>query len=167
MQKCNSLTSYIFMINNKVKELLKRESAFYNSVIHGIAHWKTVERNGHYLAKFNSADIKVISYFSYFHDCMRENEGEDVKHGLRGAKFAEKSRNLIDLTDIQFKQLTDACKGHTYGKRPECITINTCWDADRLDIRRVGISPSAEFLFNEEAKRIAIQKDFAVLQGKI
>ena len=155
------------MVNNKVKELLKRESAFYNSGIHGIAHWKTVERNGHYLAKFNSADIKVISYFSYFHDCMRENEGEDVKHGLRGAKFAEKSRNLIDLTDIQFKQLTDACKGHTYGKRPECITINTCWDADRLDIGRVGISPGAEFLFNEEAKRIAIQKDFAVLQGKI
>ncbi len=147
--------------------MLKRESAFYDSVIHGIAHWKTVERNGHYLAKFNSADIKVISYFSYFHDCMRENECEDVKHGLRGAGFAEKSRNLIDLTDIQFKQLTDACKGHTYGKRPECITINTCWDADRLDIGRVGISPGAEFLFNEEAKRIAIQKDFAVLQGKI
>jgi uncharacterized protein len=155
------------MINKKVIELLNRESAFYNSSIHGIAHWKTVERNGHYLAKFNSADIKVISYFSYFHDCMRENEGEDDKHGRRGAKFAEKFRSLIDLTDRQFKQLTDACEGHTDCKRAECTTINTCWDADRLDLGRVGISPSAEFLFNQEAKRIAILKDFIVLQGNM
>jgi hypothetical protein len=29
----------MFMINQEVKELLKRESAFYNSRIHGITHW--------------------------------------------------------------------------------------------------------------------------------
>jgi uncharacterized protein len=153
------------MINNKVKELLKRESVFYNSRIHGIVHWKTVERNGHCLAGFNSADIKVISYFAYFHDCMRENEGDDEQHGLRGAAFAEKHRYLIDLTDRQFKQLTGACEGHTGGKGTACTTINTCWDADRLDLGRVGVSPGAEFLFSEEAKRIAILKDFAVLQS--
>jgi hypothetical protein len=28
---------------------------------------------------------------------MRENEGEDDRHGLRGAKFAKKFRHLIDL----------------------------------------------------------------------
>jgi uncharacterized protein len=126
-----------------------------------------VERNGHYLADFNGADKKVISYFAYFHDCMRENEYEDSKHGLRGARFAEKHRKLIDFTEIQFKQLTDACKGHTYGTRPECVTINTCWDADRLDIGRVGITPSSEFLHSSEAKRIADREDFAVLHLKI
>ena len=155
----------MFVINQKVKELLKREAAFYNSSIHGITHWKTVERNGHYLAGFNSADTKVISYFAYFHDCMRENEGGDEEHGPRGAEFARKYRHLIDLTDRQFKQLTDACEGHTGGKRTECTTINTCWDADRLDLGRVGVCPGAEFLFSEEAKRIATLNDFAVLQG--
>ena len=98
---------------------------------------------------------------------MRENEYEDPKHGLRGAQFAEEHRELIDLTEIQFGQLTDACKGHTYGRRPVCVTINTCWDADRLDIGRVGITPSSEFLRSSEAKRIADTKDFAVLHSII
>ena len=152
------------MIEPPVIALLKKESPFFNSPIHGVVHWQTVERNGHYLANFNEADKKVISYFAYFHDCMRENEHEDRKHGLRGAQFAERHRNLIDLDDLQFKQLTDACKGHTYGKRPDCVTINTCWDADRLDIGRVGIVPHARFLHSTEAKRIADSNDFAVLQ---
>jgi len=151
------------MIQHEVLAILKVHSAFFTSLIHGVTHWQTVERNGHYLAKFNHADKKVISYFAYFHDCMRENECEDLRHGLRGAQFAEKYRQIIDLTDIQFKQLTDACKGHTYGKRPECVTINTCWDADRLDIGRVGIKPNAKFLHSIEAKRIADFNDFSIL----
>ena len=70
---------------------------------------------------------------------------------------------MIPLNDTQFKQLTNACKGHTYGERPECITINTCWDADRLDLLRVGIMPDANRLHNEEAKRIANEGDFLML----
>lgn len=151
------------MIKHEVLALLKEHSPFFNSFVHGIIHWQTVEKNGHYLANFNNADKKVISYFAYFHDCMRENEYEDLKHGLRGANFAEKHRQIIDLTNIQFKQLTDACKGHTYGRRPECVTTNTCWDADRLDLGRVGIEPNAEFLHSTEAKRIADFKDYSVL----
>ena len=155
------------MIKPEVLDLLRKESAFFDSPVHGVSHWQTVEQNGHYLADFNGADKKVISYFAYFHDCMRENEYEDSKHGLRGARFAEKHRKLIDLTETQFKQLTDACKGHTYGRRPECVTINICWDADRLDIGRVGITPSSEFLHSDEAKRIANTKGFAVLHSII
>ena len=151
------------MIAPKVLEALQRESAFITSPIHGLKHWQTVERNGHYLANFNGADKVVLSYFAYFHDCMRENEGYDKGHGPRGAVFAMKHRSIIPLNDAQFKQLTDACKGHTYGSRPECITINTCWDADRLDLGRVGITPNADYLYNEEAKRIANEFDFKKL----
>ena len=153
------------MIAQTVLEALEQESAFLNSPIHGIQHWQTVERNGHYLANFNMADKAVLSYFAYFHDCMRENEGRDKGHGPRGAVLAMKYRDIIPLNDIQFKQLTDACKGHTYGTRPECITINTCWDADRLDLGRVGIDPDADYLHNEEAKRIANEYDFKDLEN--
>lgn len=151
------------MINEKVFNLLKSKSAFFNSLIHGINHWKTVERNALYLSQFNKADKEVLSYFAYFHDCMRENEYRDKGHGPRAAVFAMKHRDLIPLNDIQFKQLTDACKGHTYGTRPECITINTCWDADRLDLLRVGVMPDANRLHNEEAKIIANENDFLTL----
>jgi len=58
----------------EIFDLLRRESNFFTSPIHGIYHWRTVERNGHYLAQHTGADTKVISYFAHFHDCMRENE---------------------------------------------------------------------------------------------
>ena len=35
----------------------------------------------------------------------------------------------------------------------------TCWDADRLDLGRVGIIPDSKYLFNAEAKRIADHGD--------
>ncbi|WP_457618890.1 hypothetical protein, partial [Lutibacter sp.] len=117
---------------------LKKESAFYSSLIHGVKHWRQVEKNGLYLADFNHADKAVISYFAYLHDCMRENEDQDSDHGLRAALFAKQHRELIYLNKKQFQQLIEACEGHTNGKRPDCVTINTCWDADRLDLGRVG-----------------------------
>ena len=63
------------MINDKIINLLKEYAELFHSEIHGISHWKTVERNGLYLAKFSGADPKVVSLFAYFHDCMRENDG--------------------------------------------------------------------------------------------
>lgn len=152
-------------MTKKFLTYLNLNPLFFNSLIHGINHWKTVERNALYLSQFNNADKEVLSYFAYFHDCMRENENRDVGHGPRAAAFAKKHRGLIPLNDIQFKQLTDACKGHTHGERPDCITINTCWDADRLDLPRVNITPDANRLYNEEAKRIANELDYGALES--
>ncbi len=143
------------MITPEILSLLKSESAFFDSPFHGIRHWERVETVGLYLADHTGADTQVVSYFAHFHDCMRENEHSDPGHGLRGALFAEQHRELIDLTDIQFKQMTDACKAHTGGKHTSCITIATCWDADRLDLGRVGIKPDPRFLITDEAKQIA------------
>jgi uncharacterized protein len=69
------------MINPNLLALLKQDALLFNSPVHGLYHWQTVERNGLYLANFTGADVKVVSYFAYFHDCMRENEHDDPKHG--------------------------------------------------------------------------------------
>ena len=151
-------------MNPKLIDLLKVESPLFDSLIHGVGHWKVVERNGHYLSQFNHADKEIVSYFAYFHDCMRENETEDPEHGLRGARFAQAHRELILLDDDQFPILIDACENHTYGNRSDCVTIHTCWDADRLDIGRVGLDVNPDYLASKEAKRIAIEKDFGVLR---
>lgn len=148
----------------KFIELLKRKSHFYHSSIHGIRHWKTVERNGLYLSNFTGADRNVVSYFAYFHDCMRQNDQIDPDHGLRGAKFAQKHRSIIDLDDDQFEKLFYACEIHTDGKTTACETVNTCMDADRLDIGRVGFIVDPFYLSSKEAKRIAKEKDFQVLE---
>ena len=36
---------------------------------------------------------------------------------------------------------------------PFPFTIQTCWDADRLDLGRVGITPDPSWLCTEAAKR--------------
>ena len=148
-------------------ELLQNKSPFYGSSIHGIKHWKTVERNGLYLSNFTGADRKVVSYFAYFHDCMRQNDQIDPDHGLRGAKFAQKHRSIIDLDDDQFEKLFYACEIHTDGKTTACETVNTCMDADRLDIGRVGFIVDPFYLSSKEAKRIAEEKDFQVLESNL
>ena len=33
------------------------------------------------------------------------------------------------------------------------VTIQTCWDADRLDLWRIGIEPRPEYLYTEMAKK--------------
>ena len=143
------------MIKPELISFLEDHSPFFNSQWHGFEHWKRVEAIGLYLAGFSGADKAVISYFAYFHDCMRENEGVDEGHGWRGAEFAKAHRDLIELDDEQFRVFFDACRFHTDGEEYDCVTINTCKDADRLDLGRVGIRPDPEFLFNAEAKKIA------------
>ena len=126
-----------------------------------------MERNGLYLSNFTGADRNVVSYFAYFHDCMRQNDQIDPDHGLRGAKFAQKHRSIIDLDDDQFEKLFYACEIHTDGKTTACETVNTCMDADRLDIGRVGFIVDPFYLSSKEAKRIAEEKDFQVLESNL
>lgn len=151
------------MKNKELLNILRKESLLYDSPIHGLMHWQTVERNGLYLAQFSGADPIVVAYFAYFHDCMRENEGSDPKHGPRGAEFAKKHHEILVLSKDQLHKLSLACSSHTFGRQSNCPTIATCWDADRLDIGRVGIIPDSKYLITKEAKRIADHGDRKVL----
>jgi len=56
-----------------------------------------------------------------------------------------------------------ALSGHTLGKQTTNVAIATCWDADRLDLGRVGIQPDEKYLLTAEAKRITRESDFSVL----
>ena len=46
----------------------------------------------------------------------------------------------------------NACIGHSEGDTSSNPTIAACWDADRLDLGRVGKPPSARFLSLEAAR---------------
>lgn len=149
-----------------MKELVAKvisEAKLANSSIHGVSHWQTVERNGTYLCQFNSADIQVVQLFALFHDSKREDDHRDLEHGPRAEEYLRTISQLVPLNTVQFEDLCIACRTHTVGKVTENITIGTCWDSDRLDIGRVGIKPHEKFLINPEAKRIAREEDFNVL----
>jgi uncharacterized protein len=123
---------------------------------HGVAHWARVLENGLRLAEETGADLQVVRLFAVFHDARRINEGTDPQHGPRAAELARTLRGwLFDLPEPEFQLLHRACAGHTHERTHPDITIQTCWDADRLDLGRVGITPHPRYLCTEVAKRPA------------
>ena len=122
--------------------------------IHGLRHWARVQENGHRLSRLTGADPHVVDLFALFHDCRRVNEGTDRKHGLRGGELARvlRDRGTLEVSIPQLDLLHYACTHHTGGKVDGDITIQTCWDADRLDLGRVGITPDPRYLCTPAAK---------------
>ncbi len=122
--------------------------------VHGVAHWARVLENGLRLAAETGADVAVVSLFAVLHDSRRKNEGHDPDHGPRAARFAEKLRGKVsDLDDRAFGLLIQACEGHTHDPTHPDVTVRTCYDADRLDLGRVGMVPDPERLCTEPARR--------------
>lgn len=114
---------------------------------HGIAHWARVHDIGFRLAEATDADPDVVRLFAVFHDACRESEGHDPQHGPRGAQLAAELRGeFFELTDRQFTLLREACQGHTDQRHHADVTVQTCWDSDRLDLGRVGVYPNRYFL---------------------
>ena len=157
--------NYLWEKNKRLIDKLQKDSKLFHSPIHGFKHWRTVEKNGLYLSKFNNGDPKIISYFAYFHDCMRVNEHIDNGHGYRGGRYAMLNKELLGLSDEDLRILYRACAGHTGGVNPSCDTIACCWDADRLDIRRVGADLKLKFFNTKEARRMVKNQDFSAIDN--
>jgi len=122
---------------------------------HGVMHWARVLENGLNLcAGVPEARPDVVVLFALFHDSCRWNEHRDPAHGERAALLAEAyfqmGRLPVDEPGLQL--LAAACRGHDQGRVSNDPTIGVCWDADRLDLARVGILPSTRFLSTAAAK---------------
>jgi uncharacterized protein len=126
---------------------------------HGVSHWARVLEIGRRLALETKAKIEVVELFAVFHDSRRINESIDNGHGRRGAELAKSFRGkYFTLSDDDFDLLYAACCLHTAGHREADVTIQTCWDADRLDLGRVGMMPDCIKLCTDAAKRPEILK---------
>ncbi|RMF87805.1 MAG: HD domain-containing protein [Nitrospirae bacterium] len=121
--------------------------------IHGLPHWGRVLETGLRLAARTGADPRVVALFALFHDARRLNDGHDPDHGRRGAQLARRLRGrYLHLEDPAFRLLAAACTHHTAGRTEGDLTLRTCWDADRLDLWRVGIEPRPERLCTAAAR---------------
>ena len=106
------------------------------------------------LAEYTGANKQVVQLFSLFHDSRRYSENLDPKHGPRGAELARQLRemHLSSLSEEEFGLLHTACSHHTNASSHEEITVQTCFDADRLDLTRVGIIRDPKYLCTNVAK---------------
>jgi uncharacterized protein len=134
--------------------------------IHGIGHWTRVLTNGLRLAERNGANTLVIVAFALFHDCRRENDGYDPEHGFRGAEYGRHLRQMMPaLSAREFDLFHEAATYHSDGLVDGDLTVQTCWDADRLDLYRVGILPSPNRLCTEAARNPDIL-DWAIKRSR-
>lgn len=118
--------------------------------IHSLSHWRRVYENRIRLTDESGANRPVVELFALFHDSQRFPDGHDLGHGHRGAEY---TKTLFDLNDTDFELLYEACRNHTDKVTHDDVTIQTCWDLDRLNLGRVGMRPDPDFLNTEVARR--------------
>jgi uncharacterized protein len=88
------------------------------------------------------------------HDACPRSDGGDAEHGARAAILATTIRPPhIHLDDEGFELLSEACYHHTRCRHHRDIAVRTRWDADRLDLGRVGIVPDPRHVCTEFARQ--------------
>ena len=141
------------MINQELVQIVRSQFALDWGGIHGAPHWSRVRENGLRLAALTGAKQQVVELFAFLHDSKRLNDGHDPEHGPRAADFARTlSGSLFELEPSDFELLVTACNGHSEGRTAGDITVLTCWDADRLDLGRIGIRPHPSRLCTDAAR---------------
>jgi uncharacterized protein len=124
--------------------------------IHGPGHWQRVDEFGLKIAAASGADLTVVRLFALLHDSCRHNDGADLEHGPRAAELLDRIvPGVFAIDPGRFDLLKEAICLHTSGLTTNHPTIGTCWDADRLDIGRVGMTPSADYMSTKYGKDMA------------
>lgn len=124
-------------------------------VFHGPRHWERVSLHARAVARSLGIDPLVPHVFGLAHDSQREDEGIDPEHGARAAAFIEEHRESLFsfLRDEEVRQLANACDLHSHGVTEGSPIEMACWDGDRLDLWRVGITPNPAYLCTGYARR--------------
>lgn len=142
--------------DNRLESLLTRIREQFRlewTGIHGFPHWLRVHENGIRLAEATGANVQVVDLFAFLHDSRRVNDGNDPSHGPRAAELARALvGDAFELGEAELELLCTACHGHSDGLMKGDITVVTCWDADRLDLGRVGVRPLPERLCTTAAR---------------
>lgn len=145
------------MLSQDLLDLIRGGFALNLNGIHGEAHWTRVCENGMRLAEHTGADLQVIEYFAYLHDSKRQSDGWDRGHGQRAAEFVRSlSSSFFTLCEEKLELLLYACRHHSDGLTQADITVQTCWDADRLDLGRIGVRPKPRYLCTPAAREPAM-----------
>jgi uncharacterized protein len=146
------------LITKELMDVIQEQYRLPWEGIHGIRHWARVRENGlRIAAHLPDVNTTVVELFAVFHDAGRANDNRDDGHGRRGAELAKKLRgSVFELADDEFALLYTACCRHTDGGTEADITVQACWDADRLDLGRVGKVLNPKCLCTTAAKDPAL-----------
>lgn len=141
----------------EVEEIVFHHS-LYKDGVHGIDHIRRTVENAKIIAKEtcpDKFDDAVIG--AYLHDIGRIDDFGGNAHAVRGAKISE--RLLQEFwPNLDIKRILFAIEFHADKLTSEDPLIGTIWDADRLDLDRVGIKINPDLLSTKKAKEILQQR---------
>jgi uncharacterized protein len=128
--------------------------------IHGRSHWLRVTGNAQHIVKTDGGDLAVATCFGMLHDCCRNSDYGDHRHGHRASELILKIR--LGLDPKQLRLLFLAIREHSEAKVSAEPTIGACWDADRLELPRIG---SEERPFYVDPEYLSTTTGAAMCQG--
>ena len=73
---------------------------------------------------------------------------------------------LEALSDEQIAKLKRACELHTIQHRTGDLTIDICFDADRMDLPRVDITPSQKRMATKKGAELVANPQYDMLYHK-
>ena len=143
--------------------------ARFSSQLHGPAHWSRVRYFGAQLAAREGLPEEAracVEIFAWVHDLAREHDGGGNQHAIDGALYLDEVLPAVfpGLSAAQRETVRAAVRYHSDGMVAReayqlgllagiegasdllIRTIGCCWDADRLDLPRVGIWPSGDLM---------------------
>ncbi len=114
--------------------------------LHGFEHVKRVVENAKLIAREEcpqNFDDAVIG--AYLHDIGRTDDGSGNEHAIKGARIA---KDLLEKhwPHLDAKRILFAIEVHADGTTTKDPLIGAIWDADRLDIPRIGGNIRPQFL---------------------
>lgn len=99
------------------------------------------------------ARTDMVKLFALLHNHERLSDFGDMAHGAPAVINATLLRNkYFDIDNEGSDLLTTAMRGHSSCDMKGDITIQTCYDADRLDLGRIGVMPLTKYLCTTIAK---------------
>lgn len=125
---------------------IKLDATHMNSPLHGELHWRAVAAAGIEIASSVSERSDIALAFGMIHDSQRERDDWDPDHGVRAANWLICSVTLASLIGTEERELlASACLYHDRGMTTQNPLIGTLWDADRINLWRVGLCPDESY----------------------
>lgn len=123
--------------------------------IHGIPHLRRVAVTAGRIAASIGEDIESAVVAGFLHDCARNDDGGGTRHAHDSAVLAKKLLSMF-YPHLDAIRLYDAIAQHADGITTKDLLIACVWDADRLDLRRLGIEVNPDLLSTSIARRIVM-----------
>lgn len=121
--------------------------------VHGVSHLMSVAATAARIAHATGEDVMSATVGGFLHDCARQNDGNGEGHARESAQMA---RSIIvkHFGELDVNRICSAIADHAAGKTTADGLAAAIWDADRLDLARLGIVVDPAYLSTALARRL-------------